>query len=105
MVMVGFPMLGGATTAGAWSPGVEPGPWKARPATTAPATAAPMIRYLRLWLEVKPDEDGSLSLMYCVLMVPARILPLAAVIRTSTVPGVLFHCMPQTEAFPSALVI
>ncbi len=38
-------------------------------------------------------------------MSPARASPFTAVIRISTVPEVLFHCIPQTVARPSVCVV
>ena len=52
-----------------------------------------------------PDFGATESLKYSVLMRPARACSLIAVTRISTGPGVLFHCIPQTDARPSGPVV
>src|SRR6266853_316101 len=83
---------------------------KARPATAPPAATATRLHLARPLCPAEktpspPPLGAIVSLRYWVLMMPARAWSLTAVMRISTGPGVLFHCMPHTVAWPSGPVV
>lgn len=82
----------------------------AAPAPTPTAIAPPIHSHLcppcdAVKTPSPPDLGATESLKYCVLMRPARACSLIAVTRISTGPGVLFHCIPHTDARPSGPVV
>src|SRR5690242_18304556 len=106
--MVGFPIEVGVVVGAAAAVDFDE-PRSPMPAAAAPPIAAAMINHLvREWCEavnVPSPPAFTVSLRYWVTATPARAGPLEAVTLISKAPDVLFHCMPQTVAVPSALVV
>ena len=85
----------------------EVSPLAKTPPAAAPATANEIHSHLcppRPRFRELAAASGA-SLKNWGHIVPARVCPLTAVIRTSKDPAVRFHCMPQTLARPSARVV
>ena len=81
------------------------------PAAAPPPTAAAISSHLvfppcdALNVPSPPACGTAVSLRYCVLTIPARAWSLIAVMRISIGPATLFHCIPETDARPSAPVL
>ncbi len=105
--MLGAPMLR-PTTAG--FVGLEDPPRVSAYPAYPPPAAKPAIAAIQSHLcppcdalktPSPPAVGVTLSFRYCVLTMPARACSFTAVMWISTVPEVLFHCIPQTEARPA----